>query len=107
MLSYDYDLIFGTVLILFIVALFVERALALLFGWRWWKRYLNEKGLKTVITFLLCYAVVRQYDFDALSLVMNRGSHFWGPVVTAGVIAGGSKGVITIWEKIKAMWGMK
>lgn len=107
MLSYDYDLIFGTVLVLFIVALFVERFLALLFGLRLYRRFLNGLHVKPVVAFIVCYFVVSQYDFDALSLVMNRGSHFWGPVITAGVIAGGSKGVITIWRKIKEMWGMK
>jgi len=106
-MAYDYDMIFGTVLVLFITALFVERALALFFGLKLYKRFLDGTGLKPIIAFIICYLVVSQYDFDALSLVMCRGSHFWGPVITAGVIAGGSKGVMSIWVKIKEMWGMK
>ena len=106
-MAYDYDLMFGTVLALFITALFVERALAMVFDLKVFVRFLGGKGLKPVIAFVICYLVVRQYDFDALSLVLNRGSHLLGPLVTAGVIAGGSKGVMSIWAKIKEAWGMK
>lgn len=104
---YDYDLIFGTLLALFLCAVFLERALALVFQSKYYERYLGNKGLKPAIAFIICYLVVRQYDFDVFSLVLNRGSFFWGPVITAGVIAGGSKGVISIWQKIKEAWKMK
>lgn len=105
--AYNYEMIFGTLLVLCMVSLFVERALALLFESKPYKKYLEGKGLKPFIVFAVCYLVVRQYDLDALSLVINRGSFSMGPIITAAVIAGGSKGVMSIWVKIKEAWGMK
>lgn len=104
---YDYEMVFGTIMVMFMISVFVERALAMVFETKLYRRYLEGKGLKPFIVYAICYGVVRQYDFDALSLVINRGSHFWGPVITAGVISGGSKGVMSIWVKIKEAWGMK
>lgn len=54
-----------------VLSFFIERALSLLFEHRLFVKQLAQKGLKEPIAFLVSLAVVRYWNFDALSVVFH------------------------------------
>jgi len=95
----DYEVfaeVFGVVIFLSFI---VERALALLFEHRLYVHYADEIGLKEPIAFLLSFAVVRFWDLDAISVLLHADHNsLWGYLLTAAVIAGGSKASIKLFH---------
>lgn len=99
-------LMLNTFAVVVIFALFLERAVAALFEWTWWKR-LREKvpGTGTPVVYLIALAICNHTKFDALLLIRNPDNEAFdafsiGTLVTAGVIAGGSKGAILLFQDI-------
>ena len=77
-----------------ILSMFIERSLSLAFEHRWFMPFV-EKGVKEPIAFAVSFAVCRYWDFDALSIVfVQEHTQFWGHLLTAGIVAGGSKGAM-------------
>lgn len=88
--------VIGTIVVL---SLFVERFLALFFEWRLVLTSLVKKGLKEPITFLVSLLVVYTYGFDAMAIMFKEEkSSLIGFLLTAGIIAGGSKGSIALFR---------
>jgi hypothetical protein len=91
------DVLFAVVVLSF----FVERALAIVFENRWFVAKLGGKGIKEPITLLVAFAICRRWDFDALSIVLaKQATQTWGHLVTAGIIAGGSKASIKLFHDV-------
>lgn len=86
---------------LFIYALIIESALAIIFNWRIFKVYFDGRGIRTVIAISVSLFVVYTFDIDILSELAHEfrnmsgepGTENSGLIITALVIAGGSGGV--------------
>jgi len=74
-----------------VLSLMVERSLATVFNWRFYREHLSGRGLKVPIALLVSYLVCRAYPVDLLGLIFTRSVSSIGIVVSAGLLAGGSK----------------
>lgn len=95
----EVDVVGQVILTISVIAIFVERALSVLFGWRVYMERAGGKGLKEPIAFLFSAFVVWTYDFDAMAIVLKQDSSNWiGLLITTGIIAGGSKGSVKLFQ---------
>lgn len=95
----DLEQTFELMVALVLLSLFLERALALLFENRWFLERFEQKGVKEVIAFIVAVYICWYWEFDAVSVVVLRESTNWpGYLITAGVIAGGSKASIKLFH---------
>ena len=85
----------------FMVAIAQERALALIFDWRYYKTYLAGYGLKTPIAFATALGICYFYGMDFFAMAFNAPVHVLGQMVSALLIAGGSKGIVHMLARIK------
>lgn len=93
------DVVAEVIGLIVVLSLFVERALAPLFEWRVFIARTAERGLKEPIAFVAAAAVVIFYQFDALAVLFsNEQNSYVGYLITAGVVAGGSKGSIKLFR---------
>jgi|GEM_PF-5479997 len=99
------DLFLGTTIsglvLLFVIALILERALAVLFEWRYYQDYLGNYSLKVPISVGLSLLVCQVYGLDSLSLFLYRPVSPVGIYITAAIISGGSKVVIALAQRLK------
>lgn len=97
----DWNRLFEVLVTLIVLAFFVERALSLLFEWRHFVSRFAAAGLKEPLAFVLALLVTWQWKFDALGVVMDDPApSFIGQLITAAVIAGGSKASIKLFKDI-------
>ena len=99
----------GEVLLVFLVlsAIF-EIALTPIFNSRLFLARFDGKGVKIPLTLILALLVFWNYNLDVLRGVLvaldipdvNTSPTFWGKVITAFLIAGGSDGVFRIFTKL-------
>lgn len=97
---------FQQILLLVVASFILERALALVFEQDFF-RALNKNNrigwMKEFIAFGVSYSVCRIYNFDCLSRLfcesapLNQVTDF-GEILTAMVIAGGSKGAMKLMQ---------
>jgi hypothetical protein len=97
----------GEVLVKFLVlSVIFEVALTPVFNWRIFLRYFDGKGLKTPLTIILAFLMFWGYRLDIIRDVLialnyaDPGITFWGQVITAMLIAGGSDGVFRVFTKL-------
>ena len=84
-----------------VMAFFVERALALLFENQWYLEKLGPKHIKELLAFLLSGVVCVVWKIDALSVILHGDRMtVLGELLTAGVIAGGSKASLKLFRDI-------
>jgi hypothetical protein len=100
---------FSSVLFQIVMAAFiVERALALIFEWDVWDFLVKHapwlSGAKEVIAFGTSYIICQTANFDALKTLFNSNPSEIGRVITALVIAGGSKGAMKLMQDV---WKIK
>jgi len=98
----DYESVIAALVTLAIVSIVLERALSVLFQWRWWKRYCNGIGLKTVVAFALSWAICTRYGFDVFAMMFGKQAGTGGYLVTAMFVSGGSKLVLSVISQIRA-----
>ena len=100
----------GEVLVAFLVlSLIFESALTPIFNWRVFAARFEGQGVKTPLTVILALLVFWGYKLDILRdvlVALRRPPEppeitFWGQVITAFLIAGGSDGVFRIFTKLK------
>ncbi len=97
-----YEAAFKVLFTLFVLAVILELGLAVLFNWRYFLRWFDAAGLKTVITVLVAYWFVRALDLDIIARLVNvlwmssYSSDFVSRLVSALVLAGGSATVNTL-----------
>lgn len=93
------DVVFEALGAIVLLALIIERGLSIVFGHRLFVKHLYEKGWKEPIAFLISWGVVAHVEFDAIAIVFSQEQNsLIGYLVTAGVIAGGSKGSIALFS---------
>ena len=93
---------------LFVLAVVLESALAVIFNWRPFLQTFDRRGVKTVISFAFAAALVRLTGFDVIAQLLNAYDpsptpHPKGLVsgaITALVIAGGSGGVNNLFRAL-------
>ena len=103
----NWDVVFEVVVTIVLLAFILERALAVLFESRWFKqiekgRETKDKGtFKPLIAFVVAAAGCVLWEFDALSIILLRDKvTILGAVITGAVVAGGSKGALTLFRNI-------
>lgn len=97
----DFELLVEVLLLITVLAFFVERALSLLFEHRLYITHFNDKGLKEPIAFIVSFGVVWYWNFDALgALFQAERTSLWGYLITAAIIAGGSKASIKLFSDL-------
>lgn len=96
----------GAVSLLVILAMLLERALALLFDYHWFQK-LSEKvaGLKSPIALFVSWFTCNFVGFDVLARLFPTPSGTIEPkaigvLITAAVVAGGSAGAITLFQGV-------
>ena len=97
----DWEVLAEVLAAIVVLSFFIERALSLLFEHRLFVEQLAQKGLKEPIAFLVSLAVVRYWNFDALSVVFHADTAtWWGYAITAAIVAGGSKASIKLFHDV-------
>ena len=97
----DWEVLSEVLALIIVLSFFVERALSIVFEHRLFVSNLNEKGLKEPIAFLTSLGVVWYWKIDALSVVLHADkASFWGYVITAAIISGGSKASIKLFHDL-------
>lgn len=97
----DWEVLFEVLMAIIILSFFVERALSLLFEHRLYLNHFDKKGFKEPIAFLVSLALVRYWNFDALSVLFHADTTSWaGYAITAAIIAGGSKASVKLFHDI-------
>jgi hypothetical protein len=101
--SQVYSAAFKTLFVLFVVAIMLESALAIIFNWRVFLALFDGRGMRTVISVVLALIVTWNFDLDVLSDLIkiyggggSKGDSTLGKIVTAFILAGGSSGVNNI-----------
>ena len=104
----DWNLLLEALVAIIVLAFFVERALSLLFEWRHFDGRFSTTGLKEPLAFAVSLLVTWQWDFDAVSMVVAKAEpSFLGQVLTAAVIAGGSKASLKLFQDIAGVGNMR
>ncbi len=84
-----------------VLSFFVERALSLLFGSRFFIKRFEGKSLKELIAFGVSAAICWQWQFDALSIILvQEKMSIYGEVITGAIIAGGTKGSLKLFRDV-------
>ena len=68
----DWEVLAEVLAAIVVLSFFIERALSLFFEYRFFVKTLAQKGLKEPIAFLVSLAVVRYWNFGALSVLLHR-----------------------------------
>src|SRR3989337_2747209 len=93
------DVVANVLGMIVLLSLVVERALSPFFEWRVILERTKEKGVKEPIALVVSFLVVYYYKFDALAVVFSQDkSSLIGYLITAAVVAGGSKGSIKLFR---------
>jgi hypothetical protein len=88
-----------TVLTLFLIAVLLESALALVFNWRPFIETFNARATRPLVAFLVAWIFVGAFPYDAVTGLMQAVTNVTippgplGPLLTAAILAGGSAGV--------------
>lgn len=97
-----YEASFKAIFLLFILAVVLESALAVLFNWRPFVETFNARAVRPLVAFIVAYLFVYQFDLDIVTSLVNASTtmqyaaNIPGKLLTALVIAGGSSGVNTM-----------
>ena len=100
----QYEAVLGALALLVILAMLLERALAVIFEWSVLRDWLKEKRLRVPIALVASYVICVWGEFDVFSVVFAKAGGIPGILVgtfaTAAVIAGGSKGAILLFQGV-------
>lgn len=84
-----------------VLAFVVERALSLIFENKAYVDRLGDKPVKEIVAFAAALLVCWRWNLDGLSVILHGDKMtFLGKVITAGVIAGGSKGALKLFRDV-------
>lgn len=100
-----YQQVLGGLALVVVLAMVLERALSVPFEWGFLKDFLERTKLRSPIAFLAAWAICWQMKFDLLAALANNKAEIWnafsiGVLMTAAVIAGGSKGAVLLFQGV-------
>jgi len=95
----------GALALVVVLAMFLERALALVFEWGIWDVWLAKNKLRVPIAFIVSYVICGSIQLDLLHVITSKDAVPFsllsiGTFLMAGTIAGGSKGAITLFQDV-------
>lgn len=99
----------GALMLLVTLAMLLERALAVVFEYHWFRRVSEcVEGLKTPVALFVSWAVCRHVGFDILARLFPsaNGASLPTPIgiiITAAVVAGGSAGAMTLFQGVMGL----
>lgn len=97
----DWEVLAEVLVAIIVLAFFIERALSLVFEHRLFVERLGQKGLKEPIAFLVSLGLVWYWSFDAIGVVLHADTtSWWGYMLTAAIVAGGSKASIKLFHDL-------
>ncbi len=97
----DWDQLLEVMAAVVVLSFVVERGLALIFEHRLYVARFKGAGLKAPIAFGVALLICISWDFDLVSVLLKSDAvGFVGMVLTAGVIAGGSKASIKLFRDL-------
>jgi hypothetical protein len=97
----DWERVFEVLCTIVVLAILLERAMSLVFEHRWFVKYLNDKGIKEIIMFAISFIVCLIWQFDIISIILvSDKTTFIGVIISALIIAGGSKGSVKLFRDI-------
>ena len=106
-----WDQVFEVLMAVVILAFFQERALALLYESPIWLNYEARKkrehkgDFKPLIAFVVGAALCVAWQFDALSVILSRGTiTVFGAVLTGAVVAGGAKASLALFHNVLSVY---
>lgn len=100
-LSPDFVRILASLAKLVVLAMLLERALVIIFDYRWYKKKMDNLGLKVPISLMTSWLICHYYKFDVLSVLFEpKQTTPMGIFLTAAVVAGGSAGAITLFQGV-------
>ncbi len=94
-----YEKSLAALTMLFVIAVLLESAFALVFSWRVFLTYCSLTGVKTIVMLVISWIVVYCFDVDILAGLINvyrekpMGSLPVSKLITAMILAGGSAAV--------------
>lgn len=103
--SVDTNKVGFTLLLILVLAILLETGLTTLFNWRIFIKNFEGKGVKTIVAVVSSFFFVNQFGIDAIAEILSafKGEQLkhsiGGEILTAFIIAGGSKAVLTLFEK--------
>jgi hypothetical protein len=101
-----YQTVLGALALVVVLSMVLERALSVPFEWGVWNKWLEEKKLRAPISLVVAWAICVLAQFDLLQFVTKADKAAWigpfsiGTLITAAVVAGGSKGAILLFQGI-------
>jgi hypothetical protein len=100
-----YQQVLGALALVVVLSMVLERALSVPFEWGVWDEWLKAKKLRAPISLAVAWVLCAQMKFDLLQAISNNtvtwaGWFSIGTFLTAGVVAGGSKGAILLFQGV-------
>ncbi|MFN7758237.1 MAG: hypothetical protein ACK5ZA_06120 [Betaproteobacteria bacterium] len=98
----DWEVLMELLVTIIVLAFFIERALSIVFENRLFvNSRLDDNGSKEILSFLVSLAAVKWVGFDALAILFKLDAPRWpGYVITAAIVAGGSKASIKLFQDL-------
>jgi len=86
---------------LVILAMLLERGLYFIFDYSKWRDWLEGKGVRAPVAFLMALFVCWWYDFDILAVLLDPEAVTpFGIIITATIVAGGSSAAIVLFQDV-------
>ncbi|EAQ96691.1 hypothetical protein [Congregibacter litoralis] len=100
----NWDTLAEALAVVVVLSFVIERALSLVFEHRKFIDRFDDSNLKELIALGVSLGVVMKWQFDLISIIfIGDENTFLGYVITAGVIAGGSKGAVKLFHDVLGM----
>jgi hypothetical protein len=102
--TFPWEMTIAAVVQVAIIALLMERALAIIFEHPWFVKRLQGRGIKEILAVGVAWSVCTTWDLDVFRSVLAHAHHHrLGTILTALTVAGGSKVSQTLFE----LWGIR
>jgi len=95
----NWDILFEVFMTIIFLSFVIERGLALFFESNFYVNRFAGKGYKPLIAYAVSFGIISWLKFDSLSILFQRDStHIIGYLITAAIVAGGSKASIALFR---------
>jgi hypothetical protein len=101
-----FEQVLSALAVVVVLAMFLERALSLPFEWGPLKDFLERRKLRAPLAFVVAWVICWQMKFDLLQIMAQQQPKpdatllSIGVILTAAVVAGGSKGAVLLFQGI-------
>lgn len=97
----NWDTLGEALAVVVVLAFVIERALSLVFEHRRFIDRFDDSNMKEIIAYATSLGVVTYWGFDLVSIIFIGEKNTWlGFAITAGVVAGGSKGAVKLFQDV-------